>query len=47
MKKQLLTFVLCAASLCSFAQAGTTVFSGINVFGSARVAAIGGKYAGL
>jgi hypothetical protein len=43
MKKQLLTFVLCAASLCSFAQAGTTVFSGINIFGSARVAAIGGN----
>lgn len=43
MKKQLFTFVLCAASLCSFAQAGTTVFSGINIFGSARVAAIGGN----
>jgi len=43
MKKQLLTIVLCAATLCSFAQAGTSVFSGINIFGSARVAAIGGN----
>lgn len=43
MKKKLLIFVLCAASIYGYAQAGTTVFSGINIFGSARVAAIGGN----
>jgi hypothetical protein len=43
MKKHLVTLLLCAATLSSFAQAGTTVFSGMNVFGSARVAAMGGN----
>ncbi|MFM2226867.1 MAG: type secretion system protein PorQ [Bacteroidota bacterium] len=43
MKKHLVTLLLCAFTLSSFAQAGTAVFSGMNVFGSARVAAIGGN----
>ncbi len=43
MKKQLATLVFCVGSILSYAQAGTSVFSGINIFGSARVAAIGGN----
>lgn len=43
MKKHLVTLLFCAFTLSSFAQAGTAVFSGMNVFGSARVAAIGGN----
>lgn len=43
MKKIVISLILIVAALHGQAQGGTTVFSGMNIFGSARVAAIGGN----